>query len=441
MTEPVASTSELGYVNGYAAEDKWTTELLHDERVPELQWPQSLDVYRRMSREDSRVSSVLSAITLPIRRAQWWIEPNGADPAVTKFVAECLGLPVRGEGGAPMSTVGRARNRFSWRRHLPDVLTGRLRYGHAYFEQVYRYDDGTGKMRLRKLAPRPQNTIHDIAVARDGGLVSITQNPPTGLLNFGGEKPIPVSSLVAYVRDADPGDWIGESILRPAYKHWLLKDEMMRIEAATARRNGMGLPVYFGSDDPDIKGTDMARGEALARSARAGMNAGAAVPAGADFRLLGVQGNLPDIRQSIEYHDKAIALSGLAHFLNLDRGGSYALASVQADTFVQSVQTEAEAVCDIANLHVVEDLVDINFGEDVQAPVLAFDEIGSRKDAVAAALQQLVASGILFPDRTLEESVRQAYGLPPKQTVPNDQLPTNPVADPSIEGSFSLGVD
>lgn len=425
MADFVVPVDEIGYVNAFGDDSMWAAIMAQAERVPELQWPQSVDMYRRMGREDSRVGSLLSAIALPIRRAQWWINPNGARPEVVKHVADSLGLPIRGEGGAPKSTRGRARGRFSWNRHLWDALAI-LRYGHAYFEQVYRIDAATGLLTLRKLAPRPQHTIDRINVALDGGLVSITQKAPAGVLHIVGgsttPKPITVDRLVAYVRDPEPGDWLGESILRGAYKHWLLKDELMRIEAATARRNGMGLPVYYGSDDPEVGGSDLETGRAMTRSVRAGMGSGLAVPAGADFRLLGVQGNLPDIRAAIEAHDKAIALAGLAHFLNLDKGGSYALASVQSDTFVQSVQAIAESICDTANMHVVEDLVDLNFGEDEPAPLLTFDEIGSRRDAVAAALQQLVAAGILYPDRTLEESVRQSYGLPAKQLVPNDQL-------------------
>lgn len=436
MAELSAPIDEIGHVNPHGDGSMWASIMAQAETVPELQWPQSVNVYRRMPREDSRVSSLVTAIKLPIRRTNWMIDPNGADQPVVDLVAESMGLPVRGASGAPRNTKGRARNRFSWARHLNLALSC-ITYGHAYFEQVYRYDDATGKFYLRKLAPRPQSTLAKINVALDGGLESIEQSSAAGVVHTIGRgvtlpPPIPVSRLVAYVRDPEPGDWLGESILRPAYKHWLLKDELMRIEAATARRNGMGLPVYYGSDDEEQRGTDLETGRAMTRSVRAGMGSGLAVPAGADFKLLGVQGNLPDIRAAIEAHDKAIALSGLAHFLNLDKGGSYALASVQSDTFVQSVQALADDICDITNMHVIEDLVDVNFGEDTQAPRLVFDEIGSRQDAVASALAQLVSAGILFPDRTLEESIRQSYGLPSKQLVPNAALETGstePAAD------------
>lgn len=413
----------------------WATIMAQAESVPELQWPQAVPLYRRMPREDARVSSVLSAIGLPVRSAQYWIEPNGASDEVTEHVSQNMGIPIRGESDTPMGTTGRARERFSWTTHLQNALRC-LQYGHAYFVQVYRYNEDTGKLDLRKLAPRPQHTISKINVALDGGLESIVQSAPAGtsmaaarMLDY--NKPIGVDRLVAYVRDPEPGDWLGESILRPAYKHWLLKDELIRIEAAVARRNGMGLPVYLGSDHDDVMGKDLESGRAMTTSVRAGMGSGLAVPAGADFKLLGVQGNLPDIRASIEYHDKSIALSGLAHFMNLDRGGSYALASVLSDPFVQSVQALTQMLVDTTNMHVIEDLVDVNYGVDEPAPKLVFDEIGSRHDASAAALQQMVAAGILFPDRTLEEAVRQSFGLPSKQLVPNSPTPTpTPEADP-----------
>ena len=76
---------------------------------------------------------------------------------------------------------------------------------------------------------------------------------------------------------------------------------------------------------------------------------------------------------------------------------------------------------DTAQAHIVEDLVDANWGPDEPTPQLVFDPIGSQKDAVAGALKTLVDAGILFPDRSLEEAVRQDYGLPPKDAPPPAQ--------------------
>lgn len=403
---------EVGYVNGRGTDWQHWDE---DEKVPELQWPESVHVYSRMLKEDGRVASVIQAIGLPIRRTAWRIDQNGARDEVTAFVAQNLGLPIAGQEPTPRP---RSKGRFSWNQHLQTALL-MLPYGHSYFEQVYRIDENDVTW-LHKLAPRPQKTISKINVALDGGLESIRQNPPA-LLTAASFLPdgfdIKVSRLVAYIRDPEPGDWTGSSLLRPAYKHWILKDEFMRIQAATARRNGMGLPVgTAASEDPD----EVKKMQKLASSVRGGMNSGVGLAPGQTLDLKGVEGNLPDMQAAITYHDKAIALAGLAHFLNLDKGGSYSLASVLNDTFVQSVQTFAESIADTANAHIVEDLVDINFGESEPAPRIVFDEIGSRQDATAAALTMLRQAGLLDDDDEVKIAVRQKLGIPAKREEETD---------------------
>jgi hypothetical protein len=406
MVEVVAAPiTEIGYVNGYGTDwQQWD----EDEQVPDLQWPNSVRVYRRMSREDGRVSSLLRAIGLPIRRTTWRIAPNGARDEVVEFIARELGLPIQGSDETPGL---RTRGRFSWRSHLQQALL-MLRYGHSYFEQLYWIDEND-RTHLRKLAPRPAKTLSKITVALDGGLESITQLAPVGMLTAASAVPdgftIPVNRLVAYVHDPEAGQWQGESILRPAYKHWILKDEFMRIQAGAARRNGMGVPVGTASKPDDQ--AEVAHMHEIASKFRGGMNSGVGLANGQTLELLGVQGNLIDIQQAIDYQDKQIALAGLAHFLNLDRGGSYALASVQADTFVQSVQTLAESIADLATAHIVEDLVDLNWGEDEPAPRIVFDEIGSRQDATAAALAMLVQAGLLDADDVVKITVRQSLGI------------------------------
>jgi hypothetical protein len=422
MARPPASTIEIGFVNPYAGLMSGWLQWDTTEQVPELIWPNSVRTYTRMMREDGRIASVLAAIGLPVRRTAWRIAQNGASDEVTEFVANNLGLPIAGyqeDDDEPEQTVGRTRDKFSWPVHLQQSLL-MLAHGHSVFEQVYRPPDDKGRMTLRKLAPRPAQTIAYWDVARDGGLNGIMQYPAGALGQPGGaafgpfDTMIPISRLVVYTREADPGIWAGNSLLRPAYKHWLIKDELIRIHAVMARRNGAGTPVATASEAESDDPTRIAYYQKLASAARVANTAGIGLPNGASLKYVGVDGNLPaDIPQMIEYHDKQMALAGLAHFLNLDKGGSYALASVQADTFTQSVQTVADTIRDVAQAHIVEDLVDINWGPDEPAPLLTVDEIGSRQDATAAALQMLVTAGLLTPDPRLEAFERQTLGLPP----------------------------
>jgi hypothetical protein len=421
-TQTPVPVTETGFVNAFPGMLSAFSQWDQFEQVPELLWPNSVRTYTRMWREDARIASVYYAISLPIQRTQWRIHPNGASDEVVDFVATNLGLPIVGDNED--RPTPRTRDRFSWDKHLQWALRVLL-YGHSVFEQVYRIGDD-GRAYLRKLSPRPSSTIAFWDVALDGGLVGITQWPPgTSFgsplgVTSGGMKTqlqMPVGQLVVYTRDPDPGVWIGNSLLRPAYKHWLLKDELIRIEATAARRNGIGVPVIKAPESvsqASVGSADLQPYLNIAQRFRGGNTAGVALPFGSEFELAGIKGaTIGDfVRQSIEYHDKQMALAALAHFLNLDRGGSYALASVQESTFSQGVQQVADMIRETAQAHVVEDLVDVNFGSDEPCPMLVIDEIGSRQDATAAALQMLVGAGIITADPRLEAFERQQMGLP-----------------------------
>lgn len=434
-----APRTEKGYVVGNPSLWGWGGSLDQFETVPDLMWPNSVNTYTRMCREDARISSVLRAIGLPIRRTTWRIRPNGAEDEVVAFVAKNLGLPIEGFEDDKKPTP-RTRGRFSWQEHLRLALKAQ-QYGYAVFEQVYRIEGSGRNARavLRKLAPRPQSSISYWNVDRDGGLISV-QQWPSGTFTAPGMfvmaptsmgDAIDVDRLVVYAHDADPGVWTGNSLLRPAFKHWKLKDELMRIEAAAARRHGIGVPVMKGNESDSEDEDRMGALLDIASNYGGGESAGLALTDGEEFSIASPTGTPMDPRRAIEWHDHAMAVVALAHFLNLEgKGGSYALASVQADTFVQSVQTVGDDIRDVGQAHIVEDLVDLNFGEDAAVPLLVFDEIGSRQDATAAALQMLVNAGLIVPDERLEAFLRSATGLPaPDPDTARETAAPNAVTD------------
>lgn len=378
------------------------------ETNPELMWPQSIDVFDRMRREDPQVKSVLRAVTLPILRTPWVIDGTGCREEVVSLIATDLGLQVKGQ---PPRSPRRSKGRFSWKEFLRLALL-ELAYGHSFFEQVY--DQTSGQTRLAKLAWRPPRTISDIKVARDGGLIGIKQH--------GVKELIGVDRLVAFVNEREGANWIGESLLRSAYKMWLLKDRVLRIQALTAERNGLGLPTYTSAPPPDgasyediVKWLDdeLARGLEIAKDARAGEAAGAALPHGAKMQFLGVEGRLPDTDKPIRYYDEQIARAVLAHFLNLGtETGSWALGSTFANFFTDSLNAVAQHIADVVQQHVIEDLVDHNWGQSEPAPQLVPAEIGEQQPVTAEAIKSLVDAGIITPDEATESHVRTLWGLP-----------------------------
>ena len=147
-------------------------------------------------------------------------------------------------------------------------------------------------------------------------------------------------------------------------------------------------------------------------------HSGASIPSGAKLTLRGVEGDLPDTDKPIRYHDEQIARAVLAHFLNLGtETGSWALGSTFADFFAGSLQASALHLADVTQQHVIDDLIDLNWGEGEPAPRLVFDEIGASSPATAEAINLLVEAGVLTPDDTLEDHIRQTRGLPVRDTA------------------------
>lgn len=411
--QPGMPVRERGYSNPNPGQF-WDD--LQNERTPEMRWPTNLAVYEDMDDTDGQVGSVLSAIVTPILRANWRVDGTGCRPEVTAHVASDLGLPIVGEG--PTVQPARTRGRFSWTEHLQIAVPDHLQFGHAVFEQVYHPPAADGLMHLRKLGFRPPRSIAAWNVARDGGLISVQQFAPTATAGSathgtgGAGVTLPVSRLVVYVHRKKGSNWTGRSVLRPAYKNWLLKDRFLRLQALVAERNGMGLPVYTAQNDhPD----NIAAGEEIAANARAGDDAGISLANGAKFELKGVTGQIPDLLSAIKYHDEQIARSMLANVLNLgqNRGtGSWALGTTLNDVLSMAIDAIAEGIRDTANRHVVEDLVDLNWGTSEPAPRLVFDEIGSKSAEIVGAIASLVQAGVLHADEDLETFIRTTLGLP-----------------------------
>jgi len=454
-TRKAAPVAEMGYVQAFpgmlAAFSQWDWF----EENPELLWPASVRTFTRMPREDSRLASLLRAVGLPIRRTEWSIDPNGARDEIVEHVAGDLGLPIRGdEQSRPKPPL---RDRFSWSQHLQWALKFQ-QFGHSVFERIYQVDDA-GRAHLARMSPRPSSTIAFWDVALNGDLSGLQQWPAGTLgwtggvfpASLGGTKMIPGNRLLVYVHDQDPGVWVGNSIIRPAYGNWRYKVELQRIEVIAARRHGVGTPKIKVSEEESEDQDRLDFYGQIARDWRSGSDSGVALPFGTDAEIMGVTGTLPGdlIRRGIEWHDKQMGIVCLAHFLNLDSGGSYALASVLTDPFVDAENAEAQMIRDAAQAGIVEDIVQVNWGRDEQPPMLAFEEIGSRQEATAAALQLLVTAGLLTPDRRLEAFERQTLGLPapdPDSREPDPDAggaPAQPAqpGQPSVEAAPSAAQD
>lgn len=397
------------------------------EEAPELTWPWSTVVFDRMRRTDGQISATLRAVRLSIGRLAWHLDPAEADPKVVDFIARQLDLPVLGEDRKP---ARRRRGRFSFAEHVR-LAQLRLIYGHMPFEQVYEIatDEDLNRQvaNLRKLAPRLPTTIEEINVEEDGGLKSIRQFPlPNQPLDKRKRDPhkgpeIKVNRLVFYTHEREAGAWQGASVLRPIYKNWMLKDRLLRVDTAAAERNGMGVPWITAPENASKD--DIEKYAELASSFRAGQEAGGAGPAGSKLSLVGVSGQLPDVLARIKYHDEQITQNLFAQFLRLGQTatGSRALGDSFISFFNMAIDAIAAEFTATFNEHVIEDLVDLNFGPEEAVPVLVPAPAKERRELDATELIALAQAGLLYYDPELEAYVRERYGLPagdPEQARP-----------------------
>ena len=434
------NSKELGHPGGIQSSSfgrNTTYEVAPLELNYELQFPQSIPIYDALRSQDGHVGSVLNAILLPITSANWDLKTDGVRQEVVDLVRNELGLPAPGE-----ALNRRRRHGISWVEHITQAAETTLWAGFCPFEQVYSVAPAAEHenygledvVHLRKVAQRLPRTITKIEVASDGGLKAIHQTSPLSVLD---DVKIPVERLLFYVNRREGSDWSGRSMLRQAYKHWLIKDVLLRLDAQAAERNSMGIPVvYYTSED------QKAAAEEAVRNFRAGANAGMVLPLTCKLEVVGTSGSTLNLVDRIQYHDREISGSALAMFLDLghDGGlGSGNIGEVHLGVFMASVQSFANQLAETATEHLVRDLVEHNFGPEEPYPSLTPGDLTANQGISISSLKELVDAGIIVPDAVLEEYIRTKNGLPSAdlETARTAPAPTPAPAPSSVQVNSS----
>jgi hypothetical protein len=411
--------------------------------IPALTWPESVITYNRM-RRDPQISGVLRACTLPVRRANWAIDPGPASDEVVQHVASDLGLPVLGQDDEndadPIGGAARTSG-VIWQRHLAQAM-GYQTFGAMGFERRYKITPD-GAAHLDALGQRPPWTISDIKVGRDGTVQQVVQTTQ--------DQPIPGNRLVWYVNDQEGALWSGVSALVSAYAPWLLKHEMWRVHATSIRRFGMGVPSV--EAPPGATGAEVTNAQQLASAMRVGETTGAGLPNGYKFSLTGLTGSVPDALAFIQYLDQQISKQALAGIVDLGQTevGSRALGETFLDLFTLALQAVADEIATTATSGwpgmpgIVTDLVAQNWGEDEPCPSVVCIGVGQQHEITAQALQLLTQYGALTPDPKLEAFIRRSWRIPqvdPKfvKKPPQDDpavLPAPRLDQPKAPGTAS----
>jgi phage gp29-like protein len=397
---PQQLRSELGF--GGSGVGYLLTNLGADEYLPELSFPRSIAVYTRMRRSDATVQALELAITLPIRATDWDVQPASDDPAAK----EAADLVYDNLFGGMTHTFD---------DFLRDALLA-LFYGFVVFEKVFEERDNF--IVWRKFAPRHPQTIDRFLFDETGGLAGVRQVglDPQGRFR---QVDIPIEKLLVFIWRRELGNPYGVSVLRAAYKHWFLKDLAYKLQAIALERWAVGIPVGkvpAGTSEQD-KQTFLQMLEAMRGHERAAM----VLPEDYSVELIGAEAGQRANQafvEAIQHHDTMIVKSVLAQFLNLGTGdvGSWALSRDHSQLFLMGLNSVAQWFADHINRYAIPQLCRLNFGEDfTDFPKLTFADLRLvlQREVLAEAIGKLVQVGILTPDRSLQEWVRDVFDLPP----------------------------
>ena len=382
--------------------------IVDEDYVANLTGAIAISTYDKMRKSDGVVKAALLACELPIRAANWYVEPvseEKADQEVAEFVSQCL--------FENMS--------ITWDDFLRQALL-MLPFGFSVFEKVFKMVEFEGKEMIgwRKFAPRLQATI--LKWETDDGKDGVTQMLPQG-----GEASIPMEKLVVFVNNKEGDNWVGISILRNAYRAWYMKGVIEKINAIAFERQGCGVP--YGKLPKNYTASDRTVMENLLKNIRANEEAYIIEPEGweIEFKDMKAKG-VKDPTTTIARYNREILMSVLAQFLDLGSGttGSFALSEDQSSIFHNNLSAMARQVADVLNKYAIKQLVDLNYTVR-EYPKLKFSKVGIvRYDKISKSLSELVQQGIIVPDDKLEDNIRQLLDLPekPEEERGKDRKPT-----------------
>ena len=359
------------------------------ESVPELNETQRFEVYRKMRRSDPTVSATVRSIELPIRQGTYDVvppsNPTNLEEEIAKRISEWL------------------FERLNWNKILRSSITS-LTYGFAIMEKVY---DRIGKYILPvKLGFRPQRTIIDQRRNSRGEMSHIVQQLDST------RAEIPRSKCVIISIDAESDeDWKGQSILRPAYKPWVIKEKMEIINAISHERFSAGQYILNAPERILDEDQEWRIAEEGIKNLVNGLSPYAMLPNGWKLTILERRTQPIDLLPFIKELKDDIKTAPLALHLRIggnDTSGSKALGVAFIDSFLHAVQAWGNIHCDAYNDDLIKELVIVNWGEQERYPRLTVTNIYK---TVLTELGYLMQAGIIKPTEELVRYIFEQYGI------------------------------
>lgn len=369
-----------------------------------------LALFDQMDRSDAQVGAASDIIKLPIRAAQWRCVPPDDATAKEKEIADAVNLVLFESNNWPSGE--------SWDFYLRHLLM-RVSHGFGLLEKIWTFDDDSGLLKWRRLAPRLPKTVDKFMTNPDGSLRAVVQYvAPSGTANFS-YKEIPAEYCVLSVRDREGDNYFGRSVYRRLYKHWFYKDEAYRIDGIRLDRYGVGIPVAKLGENASLSNDDLTEIELVLRSLRSHERAYIIETHDVDFRIMvpdGGHGGATGLMESVQHHDTMIVRGVLATFMSDHAEGlNTNRTRTLADIFLHSLKGEAAATAGDVVSQLIRPFCNLNFDmTDARYPNVQISGIGDLTvEQISTYLSPLITAGAVTADDSVEDQLRKIFGLEP----------------------------
>ncbi|MBQ3337560.1 MAG: DUF935 family protein [Selenomonadaceae bacterium] len=391
--------------------------ILYEEFLQELRGINGVQVYREMSSNDDTVGSILFAIKMLIRQAEWSVMPaseDAADKKAAEFVESCLhdmDMPWTDVVGEILSclTYGWSLHEIVYKRRMGRKRDPRLES---------KFDDGL--IGWQKLPIRSQESLYKWEFDDCDNLTAFVQMPAPDFEIIR----IPAEKFLLFRAESDKGNPEGRSILRNAYRSWFHKKRIQEIEGIGIERDLAGFPVLVapaGMADIWNDSEQFSQCLEFVQNIRRDAMEGFVLPGGWELKLLSTGGARQfDTNAIIQRYDVAIARTVLADFIFLghEATGSWALSSDKTRLFAMAIGAFLDSICATFNRKAIPALIDINGGKFAgisDYPQLVHGDVETNDlEKLAVYLKEMAGIGLITPDDSLEEYIREQASLPPK---------------------------
>ncbi len=419
--------------SGLKAYGGWVRETF----LPQLIGRQGARVYREMLDNSATVGAIMFAIMQTMRTVDWHVDgpdDSAQSQEYVEFVEGCMD---------DMSNT--------WNDFITEVLS-MLPFGYAPHEIIYkkrmgRNPPGTdingnpvasskfndGKIGIRRMPIRGQDTILKWFFDADGGIQGVTQQPWVGPL-----IDIPIDKMLLFRPSAYKNNPEGNSVLRNSYRSYYFIKRLEEQEAIMFERFA-GFPVMTvpnallegaASGDP-LATQALAEYKRIVTNARIDEQMGAILPSDTykmmdgspsnvamyEFKLVSPTQSKASVSAgtAIERYKLEIMTNVLADFLQLGHSsrGTQSLGMTKVDLFFQALQGWMQSAADVLNTYLLPRLWELNGFNEKFMPRFRPD-MPQRidLDALSNFVLRLQQSGMITPNQETEAYLRDAAGLP-----------------------------